>query len=85
MGRIRQAQKRTDVTLWDGSVGEGYELEVEASAVLGGAYIGCSIAVNGVCLTVTSISGSTYSVDVGPETLQRTTLGALQGGARAVA
>jgi riboflavin synthase len=39
------------------------------------AVLGESIAVNGVCLTVTQVSGDTASFDVSPETLSRTTLG----------
>jgi riboflavin synthase len=35
---------------------------------------GDSISVNGVCLTVTKLSGNIFSVDVSLETLQRTTL-----------
>ena len=37
--------------------------------------LGESIAVNGVCLTVTRVPGDTVSFDVSPETLSRTTLG----------
>ncbi|WP_457755735.1 riboflavin synthase [Thermodesulfatator indicus] len=37
--------------------------------------LGDSIAVNGACLTVTSLKGNVFSVDVSPETLRRTTLG----------
>ncbi len=40
--------------------------------------LGESIAVNGVCLTVTSILSDSFSVDVSPETLSRTTLGELK-------
>jgi len=38
--------------------------------------LGDSIAVDGACLTVTEINGSLFTVDLSPETLQRTTLGA---------
>lgn len=44
--------------------------------------LGDSIATSGVCLTVTARDGRRFSVDVGPETLQRTTLGALSVGSR---
>jgi riboflavin synthase len=44
--------------------------------------VGDSIANSGVCLTVTHLEGATFSVDVGPETLARTTLGALTAGSR---
>lgn len=52
-------------------------LLIEAKRVLEGMKIGDSIAVNGACLTVTSSSNSTFSVDVMPETLHRTNLGRL--------
>ncbi len=39
-----------------------------------------SICVNGACLTVTALDGDTFSVDVVPETLRRTNLGALHEG-----
>jgi riboflavin synthase len=44
--------------------------------------IGDSIAVSGVCLTVTKKDGDRFSIDAGPETLSRTTIGQLTGGAR---
>ena len=43
---------------------------------------GESVAVDGVCLTVTATSGATFSADVVPETLSRTTLGAARPGTR---
>lgn len=43
--------------------------------------IGDSIAVNGVCLTVTGLSGDGFWMDVSGETLARTTLGELSPGA----
>lgn len=44
--------------------------------------LGASIAVNGVCLTVTSRTGSTVAFDVSRETLSLTTLGRLAAGGR---
>jgi len=41
---------------------------------------GASVAVNGVCLTATGISGNRVQFDVIPETLQRTNLGSLEVG-----
>jgi len=38
--------------------------------------------VNGACLTVVGRRGARFAVDVSPETLRRTTLGALEPGAR---
>ncbi len=40
--------------------------------------LGESIAVNGICLTVTTIISESFSVDVSPETLKRTTLSSLR-------
>ena len=44
--------------------------------------IGGSVAVNGVCLTVVEVEGSTFFADVVPETRRRTNLGELQAGDR---
>jgi riboflavin synthase len=40
------------------------------------------VAVNGVCLTVTAVDGDAFATDVMHETLQRSTLGAIEAGAR---
>lgn len=74
IGEVVRLEKRGDLTLWDGSVGEGVEMEVAASTVLEGAYEGCSIAVNGVCLTVTKFDDKTACFGLAPETLRRTNL-----------
>jgi riboflavin synthase len=50
-------------------------------ASLGKLDLGESIAVNGVCLTVDRIHASGFEADVSPETLAKTTLGALAMGA----
>lgn len=44
--------------------------------------LGASIAVNGVCLTVTAFGSGRFTADVSPETLRSTTLGGLLRGAR---
>lgn len=49
-------------------------LSISGSLVTTDAEHGDSIAVNGVCLTVVDVSGSTFSVDVVHETLQRSSL-----------
>jgi riboflavin synthase len=46
-----------------------------------GISLGESIAVNGVCLTVTDIAGGTFAADVMGETLDRSGLGVLAAGA----
>ncbi len=56
------------------------QLTVAAQKVLEDTKPGASIAVNGVCLTVTELSPDSFSVDVMPETLRRTNLGALRPG-----
>ncbi len=62
--------------------GEGdARLTVRGSLVVQDAHLGDSIAVSGVCLTVTDLPGDgTFSADVMPETLHRTILGALAPG-----
>lgn len=57
-------------------------LTVRAGAVLEGTKTGDSIAVNGVCLTVTALSGHSFSADVMHETLDRSTLAGLSPGSR---
>ena len=42
--------------------------------------VGDSVAVNGVCLTATSVDGSGFTADVMHETLDRSSLGALTNG-----
>ena len=55
-------------------------LTIQAEKVLEDVHIGDSIAVNGVCLTVTSFEKNTYTADVMNETLQRSSLGSLSVG-----
>jgi len=57
-------------------------LTIEAQRMLEGTALGESIAINGTCLSVTRIQGSSFTVDVVPETLRRTNLGELMAGAR---
>jgi len=56
------------------------KLTVDAGVVLENMKLGDSVAVNGVCLTVAALSGSSFSVDIMPETLRRTNLGVLRYG-----
>jgi riboflavin synthase len=55
-------------------------LKIAATEVLGGMQNGDSMAVNGVCLTVTSFDDKSFAADVMPETLDRTNLGLLRPG-----
>ena len=56
------------------------QLLIAAQKVLEDTRPGDSVAVNGVCLTATALALDYFSVDVMPETLQRTNLGALRPG-----
>lgn len=60
--------------------GESGEIGIRAKKVLENTKIGDSIAVNGVCLTVTSLQADGFTADVMPETLRRTNLGKLKSG-----
>ena len=55
---------------------------ISAGRVLDGIELGGSIAVNGVCQTVTAFTASSFSVDIMPVTLRRTNLGSLYIGDR---
>ena len=59
-----------------------FATEPSLALAVEGLPLGASIAVDGVCLTVTSRARGRFSADLGPETLARTTLGALAPGAR---
>lgn len=58
----------------------GVRLRVLAPVTAAPAAVGDSVAVNGVCLTATSISDGILAFDAVPETLRRTTLGLLRPG-----
>ena len=60
----------------------GARMNVKCRTVLEDTREGSSIAVNGVCLTATSVDTSGFWCDLSPETLARTNLGALQEGSR---
>lgn len=57
-------------------------LEIGARRVLEDVRVGDSIATNGICLTVTSLSDAGFLADVMPETMQRSNLGGLKTGDR---
>ncbi|MBI2691841.1 MAG: riboflavin synthase [Solirubrobacterales bacterium] len=59
--------------------GSVIEIETDLAPTLG---LGDSIAVNGVCLTVTMLSETSFSADVMNESLARTSLSALSPGDR---
>lgn len=45
-------------------------------------HLGDSVAVNGICLTVVATGSDSFSADVSPESLERSTLGELSTGSR---
>jgi len=68
IGRITSATRRN--------------LVIATSDALPGMELGESMAVNGVCLTITNFNADSFSVDMMPETLMRTNLGLLRVGDR---
>jgi riboflavin synthase len=72
VGRLASAERRGEEVL---------ELVIESQAIASELETGASVAVSGVCLTATSIGGSSFRVDVARETEGRTTLGARSKGA----
>ncbi len=71
-GTIKQIESR----------GDGKVLHITSDLDLSETRIGDSIAVNGACLTAVSISKDTFSVDMAPETVNRTTFKNLKPGSR---
>lgn len=61
--------------------GEAARIRVACTTVLSDATEGCSISVNGVCLTAVEIAPSSFAADLAPETLRRTNIGELKPGA----
>ena len=55
-------------------------LHIQADLILEDLKIGDSVAVNGVCLTATSIHSQTFTADVMHETLNRSSLAQLKSG-----
>jgi len=72
-------EERGEVVAVDRHAGAA-TMRVRGPRVTADASPGDSIAVNGVCLTVTATSGSTFTADVMAETLRRSALGALGPG-----
>ncbi|OYO18284.1 riboflavin synthase [Enemella evansiae] len=62
--------------------GESAVLRIRGPLVVSDASHGASIAVNGVCLTVTDRDAETFAVDVMAETLNHSSLGDLVPGSR---
>lgn len=72
LGRIESLRRLPGLTTFDILLPEGAQQDLE---------IGASVAVDGVCLTVTSVNARHAIFDVMQETLTRTTLGGLEKGA----
>ena len=62
------------------TVEDSARLTVEAPAVTQDVSLGDSVSVNGCCLTVAAVHGSTFTADLMAETLTRTTLGSQKPG-----
>lgn len=62
--------------------GEAIVLTIQANKILTDVNLGDSIAVNGVCLTVTSFTKQRFSVDIMPETVRSTSLQNLRKGSK---
>ncbi len=61
--------------------GEDFALKVDCATLdMSDVKIGDSIAVNGVCLTATQLSGQSFSADVSMETIRHSSLGQLKAG-----
>lgn len=71
-GRVEACEPRADGSR---------RLTLRPLAAWEGLVVGGSVAVDGVCLTVVDLAGGRLAFDVVPETLRRTTLGALGTGA----
>lgn len=60
--------------------GTSGQIMIQAKKVLEGTKIGDSIAVNGICLTVTSLQGDGFTADVMAETVRRSSLSSIGNG-----
>ena len=65
LGTVRSIQRKS----------EGATLEIQAGETLTDAKVGDSIAVDGACLTIVSLTPTMFATDISAETLRRTTLG----------
>lgn len=71
MGTVESLEADSSIPLWDGTQGEGWRLRVACETVVQDATEGCSISVNGVCLTVVRFDGAGFEVGLAPETMRR--------------
>ncbi|MFW6075185.1 MAG: riboflavin synthase [Chloroflexota bacterium] len=61
---------------------EGLELEIGCTKVLDGTILGDSISVDGVCLTVAKMTGTSFTANVQPVTARLSTLGSVRAGSQ---
>lgn len=61
---------------------QAVQLTIESNKILEDVHIGDSIAVNGICLTVTNYTANSFQVDAMPETLKSTSLNGLKRGTK---
>jgi riboflavin synthase len=71
-----------EIVALTGLAQEAARIEVAGPLVTSDANLGDSIAVNGVCLTVAGINGTTFVADVMRETMLRSSLGGLSVGSQ---
>ena len=76
MGRVRECRETGP------GPDDGFALSIDCAAALEGTRLGDSIAVNGVCLTVTAMDERGFVTGLAPETRARTNLDALDPGTR---
>ncbi|MCX7923661.1 MAG: riboflavin synthase [Clostridia bacterium] len=72
LGRVRNIVKGSS----------SIKLSIECKQIVGDVKLGDSIAVNGICLTVTEFGGDWFTADVMPETMRKTNLDMLSIGSR---
>ena len=72
LGTVEKIKKR----------GQTLELAIYSRKICEDIHIGDSIAVNGVCLTVTEFGNDVFHVDVMPETFNSTSLASLRDGSK---
>ncbi len=72
IGTVRTVQKGSDFSF----------IRIRCRQILADMHIGDSIAVNGVCLTVTEFDRESFQADVMNETLKRSSLGSLKNGGK---
>lgn len=71
LGKVKNIQRES---------ANSVQLTIQANTITSDISIGDSIAVNGICLTVTDYSKEAFDVDIMPETIKATSLHALQAG-----